>query len=167
MKDDLVLDKFIVNKTVEAARMTKGEFIERTGRDMSHCSLPQDADGYFIQYPDGYVSWAPEEVFEATSRLTTTGGMTFGEAIESLKQGQKVARKGWNGKAMFLSLSRNEEFELEADKFWSPHNAEFAKDNGGTATVLPCITMKTADNKVLMGWLASQTDMLAEDWVIV
>lgn len=33
--------------------------------------------------------------------------------------------------------------------------------------VLPCITMKTADNAILMGWLASQTDMLAEDWAIV
>lgn len=92
--------------------------------------------------------------------------MTFGEAIEYLKKGEKVARKGWNGKDMWLSYSPGTE-NLPAEKFWSPHNREFAERSGGTATVLPCITMKTADDKILMGWLASQTDMLSEDWLIV
>ena len=46
-------------------------------------------------------------------------------------------------------------------------NAQHAKEQGGYATVLPCITMKTATGEILMGWLASQTDMLAEDWGIV
>ena len=45
--------------------------------------------------------------------------------------------------------------------------AEYARKNGGSAVVLPCITMKTATGEILMGWLASQTDMLAEDWSVV
>lgn len=93
--------------------------------------------------------------------------LSFGDAIKLLKNGNKVARTGWNGKGMFLSLSCNGSREVEADKFWSPHNREFAESNGGTATVLPCITMKTASGEILMGWLASQTDILAEDWMIV
>ena len=56
---------------------------------------------------------------------------------------------------------------VDADKFWSPHNEAFALSNGGSAVVLPCITMKTATGEILMGWLASQTDMLADDWMIV
>ena len=92
--------------------------------------------------------------------------MNFGQAIEILKSGGKVARSGWNGKGMWLSLSCDGTREVAAENFWSPHNAEFARQNGGTAKVLPSITMKTATGEILMGWLASQTDMLAEDWEI-
>lgn len=92
-------------------------------------------------------------------------GMDFGAAIQALKRGERVARDGWNG--MWLSLSCDGRREIPAENFWSPHNAEFARQNGGKATVLPSITMKTATGEILMGWLASQTDMLAEDWTIV
>jgi hypothetical protein len=91
---------------------------------------------------------------------------TFGEAIEALKNGKRVQREGWNGKNMWLALSVGTD-ALPAEKFWNPHNKQFATENGGTAEVLSVITMKTADNKILMGWLASQTDMLAEDWCIL
>lgn len=92
----------------------------------------------------------------------------FGQAIKALKAGEKVARKGWNGKDMWIALSDNLEGKpLEADKFWNPHSRQAAVDNGGSMTVLPCIIMKTATNEILMGWLASQTDILAEDWIIV
>ena len=57
---------------------------------------------------------------------------------------------------------------LPAVNFWSPCNRAFVRaERRDAAEVLPCITMKTADNKILMGWLASQTDMLSEDWVIL
>jgi hypothetical protein len=90
----------------------------------------------------------------------------FSTALEFLKNGSKIAREGWNGKGMWLSYSPGSK-ALPADKFWSPHNKKFAEENGGSADVLPCITMKTADGKILMGWPASQTDLLAEDWVTV
>lgn len=93
--------------------------------------------------------------------------LSFGEAIEALKSGYRVGRKGWNGKGMWLSLSCDGTREVAAENFWSKHNAEFARENGGKAVVLPSITMKTATGEILMGWLASQTDMLAVDWQIV
>lgn len=95
--------------------------------------------------------------------------MDFGEALKALKAGNKIARMGWNGKDMWLSLSGPLEGRfITFDKFWSKNNADYAKQQpGGEANVLPCITMKTADGSILMGWLASQTDILAEDWVVL
>jgi hypothetical protein len=70
--------------------------------------------------------------------------LNFGQAIEALKQGKRVAREGWNGKGMWLNLQ--------------------IPDLHSKMT-LPYIYMFTAD-KNLVPWLASQTDVLAEDWVI-
>lgn len=93
--------------------------------------------------------------------------MSFAGAIIALQGGHRVARKGWNGKGMWLALSCNGSKQVSARNFWSHHNANHAEMCGGKATVLPSITMKTADGSILMGWLASQTDMLADDWHIV
>jgi hypothetical protein len=98
--------------------------------------------------------------------------MDFGDALRALKAGEKVARAGWNGKGMWLSLSCDGGSlamarSIPSQGFWSENNRRYAEDNGGHATVLPCITMKTATGEILMGWLASQSDMLAEDWGIV
>jgi hypothetical protein len=97
--------------------------------------------------------------------------LTFGDAIEALKAGRKVARSGWNGKGMWLSLSVGvglaQARSIPAESFWSENNRKYAEDNGGFATVLPCITMKTATGEILMGWLASQSDMLSNDWEVV
>lgn len=100
--------------------------------------------------------------------------MDFGDAIRAMKAGKKVAREGWNGKGMWLSLSCAAVGNIPisrtvpASAFWSENNAEYAREcRGGHATVLPCITMKTATGEILMGWLASQTDMLAIDWLVV
>mgnify|MGYP002768269425 FL=1 len=71
--------------------------------------------------------------------------MNFGQAIEALKQGKKVARAGWNGKNMHLELQR---------------------PDAHSKMTRPYIYMYTAqgDN---VPWLASQTDILSEDWTVV
>lgn len=92
--------------------------------------------------------------------------MNFGEAIAALKDGKKVSRLGWNGKGMWLAYSPGGK-SIPAAQLWSPANREYAEKNGGTVEVLPVITMKTATGEILPGWLASQTDVLAEDWGIV
>lgn len=125
--------------------------------------------GYKVVYKDGYTSWSPKEAFEEAYR--PTNNLTFGLALEALKMGQKVSRKGWNGKGMWLSLSGPLEGRvIGADDFWSENNRQWARQTGG-AMVLPCITMKTINSSgreaILMGWLASQTDMLSDDWEIV
>lgn len=80
--------------------------------------------------------------------------MNFGEIIERLKVGKKVSRQGWNGKGMQLMLVDN--WTIDSKYVQSIKNIP----------VLPFIAMKTADNH-LVPWLASQTDVLAEDWVVV
>lgn len=92
--------------------------------------------------------------------------MNFGEAIEALKQGKKVTRKGWNGKNMYLWLKQ--EVTIKKDWCKDPMLLDAFNRIGVEELVgLPTITMKTADNKIQSGWLASQTDMMAEDWEIV
>lgn len=75
--------------------------------------------------------------------------MNFGEAIAALKDGKRVARSGWNGKGMWLSL-------VKASEWSAP----------GIENRLPWIGMETATGD-FVPWLASQTDMLAEDWSLV
>lgn len=79
--------------------------------------------------------------------------MTFGEALEALKAGKRVARTGWNGKEMYLYLADSKLLTQEI--------------GDGSYLFTDSIVMKTADNRYCIGWLASQTDMLAEDWCIV
>ena len=89
----------------------------------------------------------------------------FGKAIEALKEGKRVAREGWNGKGMFLYLVRG----TLIDKEFLRNEASFhpIEDNTGVAHFLSHIDMFTAQKTVNVGWLASQTDMLAEDWLIL
>ena len=90
--------------------------------------------------------------------------MNFGQALENLKQGKKITRQGWNGKNMFLWLKPSTTIKSEWCK--DPLLKELCDNNGGEIEALGTICMKTADNKILTGWLASQTDMLSEDWLI-
>jgi hypothetical protein len=90
---------------------------------------------------------------------------TFGQAVESLKFGNKVARKGWNGQGMFLWLKPATMVKSEWCK--DPMLKALADKNGGEVEALGTICLKTADDKILTGWLASQTDVLSNDWILV
>ena len=85
--------------------------------------------------------------------------MNFGNAIEALKEGKRVARTGWNGKGMFLFLVPGSNFIVNREPLLS------IMGEGAQVTYRPHIDMKDAEGKVVP-WLASQTDMLAEDWQI-
>ena len=84
--------------------------------------------------------------------------MNFGDAIQSLKQGNKVARQGWNGKGMFLFLVPGSTFKVNRPPLLGIYG------EGTEINYHPHIDMKTADDKIVP-WLASQTDVLAEDWL--
>jgi hypothetical protein len=134
-------------------------------------------EGYLVEYEDGgvpndtrhegYISWSPKAQFENAYRNTT--GLTFGMAIEALKKGLKVSRAGWNGKGMYLWLMPAAMVKVEWCK--EPHLKALAEANGGEIEALGTIRMFTVNahgrKAVLTGWLASQTDMLSEDWEIV
>lgn len=108
--------------------------------------------------------------------------LTFGQAIEALKTGKKVARIGWNGKNMFVYLNKGSiDHRSFKDANGNLHPEEnlgtidglkmnsllFDMGAEGTVCRLPNLNMKSASNNIVTGWLASQTDMLAEDWIIV
>lgn len=93
--------------------------------------------------------------------------MNFGEAIACLKGGHRVARQGWNGKGMWLALTPGSTVpaaSVKAGHALSHIAAELPQDS---YAIGPHIDMRAADGTLVVGWLASQTDMLAEDWVAV
>lgn len=112
-------------------------------------------DGYKVVYPDGYESWSPKDVFEAAYRETS--GMNFGLAIEAAKIGKKIARAGWNGKNQYVELATCISYINAAGE--SINCDHEAIGNKALAFV--------GTSGVQMGWLASQADMLADDWMIV
>ena len=168
-------------KTYIGTKVVNAQPLDRQSyNDMRNWTLPEDEngadEGYLVEYTDGgkpnhegyegYISWSPKEQFEKAYNAVE-GGLDFGQALKAIKMGHHIARAGWNGKAMWLAYSPGIA-QLPAGGFWSQRNKEYAHSlETRAATVLPCITMKTATGEILMGWLASQTDMLAEDWSIV
>lgn len=115
-------------------------------------------DGY-IYTTDPNESWPqfmPTEEFEKFCRPFIS--MTFGDALEAMKDGKRVAREGWNGKGAYIFLAYEPDFNTPADL------SAFADKE---VEVGDMIVMKTAQDTLAPGWLASQTDMLAEDWFVV
>lgn len=106
-------------------------------------------------YNDDLVHANCEDIYiEDVYFLAASDGFDFGTAINLLKEGKKMARKGWNGKGMFLLYVPSEKWGI-IEKI----GLGIPKGN-----LLPWIGMKTADGKFIP-WLASQSDMLAEDWM--
>ncbi|WP_110312130.1 DUF2829 domain-containing protein [Dysgonomonas alginatilytica] len=108
---------------------------------------------------------------------------TFGQALESVKQGRLATRKGWNGKGMFVFMRPADELHVGfvakdikslpqrvKDYFYRDcvdekgNPLELKKDDVVKFTAYLC--MKAADGTIVNGWLASQTDMLADDWLL-
>jgi hypothetical protein len=143
--------------------------VEHPGRREPEGFLVEYLDGGEANHKDydGYISWSPKDVFERAYRPVT--GMTFGQAIEAMRGGFKVARSGWNGKGMYIWLMPAA--TVKAEWCREPHLKEVAEANGGEIECLGTIRMFTHDSTgrkaVLTGWLASQSDMLCEDWVVV
>lgn len=80
--------------------------------------------------------------------------MNFGKALEALKEGKKVARKGWNGKGIYLKLQNPDEHSKMTLPYVYIVTTNLVTDNPDAP-------------KGVVPWLASQTDMLAEDWVVL
>ncbi len=154
--------KYIRMHQVDAEPMTRGDYNKSRGWEIPANENPAD-EGYKVVYPDGYVSWCPSAQFEAAGRPCE--GMTFGMAIEAMKRGNKVARRGWNGKGMYIWVIPGSTVR-GCNQITDPHLAAIDKAEG-EIRFLDSIRMRTATGGVLTGWLASQTDMLAEDWEIV
>lgn len=108
--------------------------------------------------------------------------LTFGEAIEAAKEGKLIARSGWNGKNMFVFQRPEDNLEIDTivhkvkslpqavkNHFANRCNPEDPQRLDGSFQIkfTAYLCMKAADNSIVNGWLASQTDMLSSDWCIL
>lgn len=90
--------------------------------------------------------------------------VSFGAALSALKMGKRIARAGWNGKGMFLMLVKPPQSAAPRDVRYEVNvNDDYEHIE---QKLLPWIGMKTADD-CFVPWLASQTDVLSDDWVVV
>lgn len=92
--------------------------------------------------------------------MNSPNNFSFSVALERLKNGERVARSGWNGKGMFIFLVQGSQFAVNRP----PLNQFYPE--GTIVNYHAHVDMKTADGQIVP-WLCSQTDMLAEDWEIV
>ena len=168
---------FIGTKLVRMKPMTRGEYNFFRGWGMPPGENPEDA-GYLVEYIDGgtrntmgyacYVSWSPKDVADRNYR--PINGLTFGLAIEAAKLGKRIARSGWNGKGMWVVLMPALNLPPFSCQEPGPRVNDRTAKHIGPDTPLnsqPYFAMWTALGQWQPGWLASQTDMLAEDWEVV
>ena len=149
-----MFESYIGTKRIDAEPMTRGDYNKYRGWTIPADENPTD-EGYLVRYSDGYESWSPKATFEAAYKKS--GEMNFGHAIELLKLGCKMARKGWNGKSQYVELATNISYKNANGEIINCEHE--AIGNKALAFV--------GTSGVQIGWLASQTDMLAEDWCIV
>jgi len=163
------MQEFIGTKRVLATPMNRRDYNTYRGWDLPKDENGDD-EGFLVEYLDGgaanddrhpgYISWTPADVLHNAYQILSR--MSFGHAIEMLKLNRAVARAGWNEKGMFLYL-------VPAPEQGYPAQTGVAKAFFGEGALVPYgayIAMKTATGEVVP-WLASQTDVLADDWAVV
>jgi hypothetical protein len=95
--------------------------------------------------------------------------MKYGSVLGSLESGSKCARKGWNGKGMFIYLTKGSTIAIDKLKQETKQHLFGNKIHieGETIKINDHIDMRTADGSITVGWLPSQVDQLAHDWEVI
>lgn len=150
---------YIGTKIVHLTPMNRREYNAYRNWDLP-ANENGDDEGYLVEYTDGgkpndprhagYISWSPKAQADAAYRRTDA--LTFGLAIEALRMGHRVSRAGWNGKGMWLSMVQPHQYNVEGRCLGYEKR--------------PFIIMRDAVGAIVP-WLASQTDVLAEDWEVL
>jgi len=161
------MKSYIGTKMIMAQPMNRKDYNDYRGWEVPADEDPSD-EGFLVEYPDGgksnhpahagYISWSPKDVFERAYRLSS--GLTFGDALQALKAGKRVARAGWNGKGMFVYYVRAAAYLAQSDVA----KAYFGED--AYVPYAPYLALKGVDEKVST-WVPSINDALAEDWVVL
>ena len=144
--------------SVDARPMTRAEYNELRGWE-----LPADENGddlgMYVEYPNtGHKNWMTRDIFGLTFKEKDR--FSFSEALIHVKAGKRVAREGWNGKNMFIFLVPGSTFQVNREPLMS------ILGEGTEVNYHGHVDMRTADG-MIVPWLCSQTDMLANDWGIV
>ena len=160
------MEKYIGTKVVKAEPMTMIEAKKVLGRELKTANLEED--GYLVEYKDGYKSWSPKSVFEEAYR--EIGYVNFGGAIDLLKAGLAVRRKGWNGKGLFIvkQVPAHITGDIIPNMQSLPQSAKnilMSRENPHidyTNQMLIINPDGRADS-----WVPSVSDVFAEDWEVV
>lgn len=160
------MEKYIGTKVVKAEPMTMTEAQKVLGRELKPATLEED--GYLVEYKDGYKSWSPKSVFEEAYR--EIGSVNFGGAIDLLKAGLAVRRKGWNGKGLFVvkQVPSHITGDIIPNMQSLPQSAKnilMSRENPHidyTNQMLIINPNGRADS-----WVPSVSDVFAEDWEVV
>ena len=155
MENLFAMNAYTGTKLICARPMTRGAYNDYRGWTIPADENPED-EGYLVRYSDNYESWSPKDAFEEAYR--PTNAMNFGLAIEAAKKGKKIARLNWNGKGQYVFLAHDVEFHTNADL------SAFADTD---VEVHDLLVIKTSQDIFQPGWLATQSDILADDWYIV
>lgn len=159
---------YMMTKTIQAvpAKMVNGSIwpdglplpeVKDTGsKECGYNNIITEGYLYTTGKEDLFPMFMEAEEFDKCCRPCIS--MTFGDALEAMKDGKRVARDGWNGKGMYIFLAYEPDFNTPAD-------LSAFKDM--EVEVGDMLVMKTAQDTFAPGWLASQADMLAEDWFVV
>lgn len=162
------MQTYIGTKVIQAKPMTRKEYNDLRGWVVPADENPND-DGYLVEYADskpnhadfkGYISWSPKEEFEKSYK--SNGEFSFGHAIEFLKQGKKVARKGGNTNNQFVYYVPANKYPVSRNPN-SPIQGYFENDE---VPYRDYFALKTAQDDVAI-WTPSISDVLANDWIIV
>lgn len=171
------MPRYKCHKVVWALKIKSIEYNADTGganiipEDDGYASFPVDQDylkkhspesgGYYVVYKGGYKSFSPADAFESGYTCEQlNSNMSFGQAIEAMKNGGKAVRLGWNGKGMFIFLVPGSTFNVSRAPLLGIY------PEGTEINYHAHIDMKTATGEIVP-WLASQSDMLANDWMII
>ena len=159
------MKKYIGTKVIMAEPMTVTEAQKVLGREIKPATVEED--GYLVEYKDGYKSWSPKSTFEEAYHEVSS--VNFGGAIDLLKAGFAVRRKGWNGKGLFVvkQIPAHITGDIIPNMQSLPQIAKDILMNREN----PCINY---NNQLLLvqksgvadSWTASSSDVLADDWEI-
>ena len=119
---------------------------------------PVEGDFFVTQEADGYQYVCPGDVF--VEKYRSSGDLTYSDALFLLKAGFKLAREGWNGKKMFVYFVPGSRFKVQG----LPLAGVFP--DGSELEYRSHLDMRHSDGTVGV-WLASHSDQLEDDWVIV
>ena len=160
MTDNAIHAEYVGTNRVRAHKMTRGQY----NHMMRGLTLPYDDGGsdpgYLVEYRDGrapnhsafegHIRWSPAERFEIAYRRAD--GLPFGLALELAKQGRKIERGDWSERGVCVIM-------VPAGRWVAPGGVEFLEGR-------PWLALATAEGRYTP-WVASQTDLLADDWRVV
>ena len=159
--------KYLGVKVVDATPLNSGAAVEK-GYRVPDYPLCDTVEGYEVTYEDGYRSWCPKEVFNKNN--VPLKDMTYGMAIEAIEKGFCIARRGWNGKNLFVckqvpSFIRKENIAIMQSLPESAKKIISSYDIKGISYLNQMIIVNSEG--IINSWVASSSDTYAHDWYII